>query len=171
MVTTTTLELPGVVALALVYPTEDGMGTLRSCVAGLERGGAEREMRRFLSGIDGLSFGELEELYTVTFDLTPLVAPYVGHLAWGDSYERGGFMAVIQGAMRSVGVDPEGELPDHLEPILRYLAATDDPIDALEPVLVPAVTKMEKTLKKANSKNPYVHVLTAARIVAEERMR
>ncbi len=171
MVTRTTLETPSVVALALRYPTEDGMATLRSSVASLERGSAEREMARFLRAIHGLSFGELEELYTATFDLTPLVAPYVGHLAWADSYERGGFMAEIQGAMRNVGVDPNGELPDHLEPILRYLAATDEPVAILQPVLVPAITKMEKILKKADSKNPYVHVLTAARIVAEERMR
>ncbi len=171
MVTVATLEAPGVVALALRYPTEDGMVALHSSVASLQRDGAEREMRRFLRGIDGLTFGELEELYTATFDLTPMVAPYVGHLAWADSYERGGFMAEIQGAMRNVGVDPEGELPDHLEPILRYLAATDEPVGILQPVLVPAITKMEKILKNADAKNPYVHVLAAARIVAEERMR
>ena len=171
MVSITTFATPTVVALALRYPTEDGMAALHGAVDGLARGSAEREMRRFLDGISGLGFGDLEELYTATFDLTPVVAPYVGHLAWGDSYERGAFMADLQGAMRAVDVDPEGELPDHLEPILRYLAATDDPIKSLAPVLVPAVTKMEKTLKKADAKNPYLHVLTAARIVAEERMR
>jgi nitrate reductase delta subunit len=124
-----------------------------------------------MKDIDGIPFGELEELYTLTFDLSPVVVPYVGHLAFGDSYERGTFMADLRGAMRSADIDPGSELPDHLDPILRYLAATDEPIESLEPVLVPAITKMEKTLKKANSKNPYLHVLTAARIVAEESMR
>jgi nitrate reductase delta subunit len=163
--------MPTTVARALRYPTQDGMAALRVAVDGLAHGSAEREMRRFLDGIGGLDLGDIEELYTATFDLSPIVAPYVGHLAWGDSYERGTFMAELQGAMRAVDIDAEGELPDHLEPILRYLGATDEPVDILEPVLVPAITKMEKTLKKADAKNPYLHVLTAARIVAEERMR
>ncbi|MEN8239183.1 MAG: nitrate reductase [Actinomycetota bacterium] len=171
MVSITTFDTPSVVARALRYPTEDGMVSLRLAIGALPEGRAEREMRRFITAVDGMDFSDLEVLFTSTFDLNPIVAPYVGHLAWGDSYERGGFMARLLEAMREVDVFPDGELPDHLDPILRYLAATDEPIDDLEPVLVPAVTKMEKTLNKADSKNPYLHVLTAARIVAEERMR
>ena len=171
MVDITTLDTPTTVALALRYPTEDGMETLRTAVDALPKGSAEREMRRFMEGVEGMPYGDLEVLFTATFDLTPIIAPYVGHIAWADSYERGGFMARLQEAMRAVDVYPNGELPDHLDPILRYLAATDEPLADLKPVLVPAVTKMEKTLKKADSKNPYLHVLTAARIVAEERMR
>jgi nitrate reductase delta subunit len=171
MVSTTTLDTPSTIALALRYPTEDAMATLRASVEALPKGGAEREMHKFLGSVDKLDLSRLEEVYTATFDLTPIVAPYVGHLVWADSYERGTFMAELKGAMRSVGVDSEGELPDHLEPILRYLAVADEPIDRLEPVLVPAITKMEKMLRKSDSKNPYVHVLAAARIYAEERMR
>jgi len=171
MVSITTLDTPSVVALAMRYPTPDGLVTLHAGVDALPKGGAEREMRRFIKDIDKMSFEDLEVLYTSTFDLTPVVAPYVGHLVWADSYERGGFMARLQGAMFAVGVDPDGELPDHLDPILRYLSATDEPMSDLKPILVPAVTKMEKTLKKADSKNPYLHVLTATRLVAEESMR
>ncbi|NHZ70857.1 MAG: nitrate reductase [Proteobacteria bacterium] len=167
----TALATPEVVAIALRYPTEERLRTLTIAIEALERGNAEREMRRFAKGIDGQSLHDIEEMFTTTFDLSPLVAPYVGHLAWGDSYERGSFMAELRGAMRDVGVDPEGELPDHLDPILRYLAATDEPVESLAPVLVPAITKMEKTLKKADSKNPYIHVLQAARLAAEERLR
>ncbi len=167
----TALATSEVVALALRYPTEERLRTLTIAIEALERGNAEREMRRFAARIDGRPLHEIEETFTTTFDLTPVVAPYVGHLAWGDSYERGSFMAELRGAMRDVGVDPEGELPDHLDPILRYLAATDEPVESLTPVLVPAITKMEKTLKKADSKNPYIHVLQAARLAAEERLR
>jgi len=171
MVSEPTFGTPGIVALALRYPTEDAMDLLETSVDALAKGGAEREMRRFMKDVNGMPLGELEELYTMTFDLSPVVVPYVGHLAYGDSYERGTFMADLKGAMRTVDVDPGSELPDHLDPILRYLAATDEPINSLEPILVPAITKMQKSLKKSNSKNPYLHVLTAARIVAEESMR
>ncbi len=171
MVSITAFDTPSLIAFALRYPTEKGMEQIRSGVQALPQGSAEREMRRFVRAISDFGLADLEVLFTSTFDLSPVVAPYVGHLAWGDSYERGGFMARLLEAMRDAGVHPDGELPDHLDPILRYLAATDTPIADLQPVLVPAVAKMEKTLKKADAKNPYLHVLTAARIVAEERMR
>jgi nitrate reductase delta subunit len=171
MVSAITLSPSEIVALALRYPTEDAMDVLGASVGALQKGGAEREMRRFMKDVNGMPIGELEELYTMTFDLSPVVVPYVGHLAYGDSYERGTFMADLRGAMRSADIDPGSELPDHLDPILRYLGAVDEPIDSLEPILVPAITKMQKSLKKSNSKNPYLHVLTAARIVAEESMR
>ncbi len=171
MVGTTTLSTPEVVALALRYPTEDTMDVLVVSVDALPKGGAGREMKRFMKDIDSMPLSKLEELYTTTFDLSPVVVPYVGHLAYGDSYERGTFMADLRGAMRAVDIDPGSELPDHLDPILRYLDATDEPIDSLEPILVPAIVKMHKSLKKSNSKNPYLHVLTAARIAAEESMR
>ncbi len=171
MVSITTMDTPTTIALALRYPTEDGMAKLQTSTEALPKGGAEKEMRKFISGVDKMDLSRVEEVYTATFDLTPVVAPYVGHLVWADSYERGTFMAELKGAMHAVGVDPEGELPDHLEPILRYLAVAEEPMERLNPVLVPAITKMEKTLKKSDSKNPYVHVLAAARIYAEERMR
>jgi nitrate reductase delta subunit len=171
MVSITAFDTPTVVAAALRYPTQESMTALLPAAAALPKGGAEREMRKFFKRIEDMPLEQLEVIYTSTFDLNPVVAPYVGHLVWADSYERGSFMAKLQAAMFAVGVDPEGELPDHLDPILRYLAATDEPIRDLKPVLVPAVTKMEKTLKKADSKNPYLHVLIAARIVAEESMR
>jgi len=170
MVSVVTTDTATFVALALRYPTSEGRAMLAAAVAPLPRRGAGRELRRFLDATASLPLVELEELYTRTFDLSPVVVPYVGHLAWGDSYRRGEFMAELNGAMRDVGIDPGGELPDHLEPILRYLAATEElPADLAE-VLVPAIVKMEKMLKKAESTNPYRHVLAAARIVADERM-
>ncbi len=160
-----------VVALGLRYPTEESLAMMRTAVATLPGGRAAKELRRFVSEIDGRSLAELEELYTRTFDLSPLVVPYVGHLAWGDSYRRGEFMADMKAAMRQVGVDPGGELPDHLEPILRYLTAVDEPHPDLAEILVPAIVKMEKMLRKAEPTNPYRRVLAAARVVADERMR
>ncbi len=60
-----------------------------------------------------------------------------------------------------------GELPDHLEPILRYLDATDAPISDLVEVLPTAVSKMRKELRSADSSNPYLHVLDAAKAVVD----
>ena len=70
MVSISTLDTPTLVALALRYPTPDGLVTLRTGVDALPRGGAEREMRRFLKSIDAMTYEDLEVLYTATFDLS-----------------------------------------------------------------------------------------------------
>jgi nitrate reductase assembly molybdenum cofactor insertion protein NarJ len=76
-------------------------------------------------------------------------------------------MAGVKVAQDEIGIDRNGELPDHLEPVLRYLAATDEPFPGLVEVFAQAVSKMRKTLKEAETDNPYRHVLAAAAEAAE----
>lgn len=154
-----------VVAMGFRYPAPGWAGTLAEAVAGLEPGEARRHMERFCAAVGGLELGAWEELHTRTLDLSPLFVPYVGHAIWGESYRRGEFMADLNRAMAGAGVDPAGELPDHLEPVLRYLAAAADPLPDLVEVADRAVEKMEKELKKAEADNPYRWVLAAARTV------
>ena len=102
-----------------------------------------------------------------TLDLAPIFAPYVGFAIFGENYQRGEFMAGLKVAQDEVGIDRRGELPDHLEPVLRYLAATNEPFPGLVEVFAQAVSKMRKTLKEAEADNPYRHVLAAAAEAAE----
>ena len=57
------------------------------------------------NGIAPLSLGEWEELHTRTLDLNPPAAPYVGYQIWGDSYQRGAFLAKMNRALVEAGVD------------------------------------------------------------------
>ena len=76
-------------------------------------------------------------------------------------------MADMSGAMRATGVDLHGELPDHLDPILRYIEAAAEPHPDVLEVLPQALMRMDKELKKADKRNPYRHVLNAAQTVVE----
>lgn len=58
-------------------------------------------------------------------------------------------------------VDPAGELPDHLIPVLRYLGRAPDPLPELAAVFEPAVQRMLNGLRKADPPNPYVALLEA----------
>ena len=55
----------------------------------------------------------------------------------------------------------DGELPDHLIPILRYLDLTSQPLPELVDVLEPAVQRMLSGLRQAEASNPYTHLLEA----------
>ena len=151
------------IALCFGYPNDERLDELRTAVSALPDGKAQSHLDRFVAAIAPLSLGEWEELHTRTLDLSPFFVPYVGHVVWGESYKRGAFMAELNREMASLGVDLDGELPDHLAPILRYLEATDSPHEELVDVLPKAVAAMTKELKKSDADNPYRHPLAAAR--------
>jgi nitrate reductase delta subunit len=152
-------------AEALRYPAAGRLENLEAGLARLADGPAKRAAAEFIQRVEKLSLAKWEELYTHTLDLSPTIAPYVGYQMWSDSYKRGSFMAKANREMQELGVEKDGDLPDHLVPILRYLDASAGlsitPIAELIEVFEPAVQKMRKGLKKAEPGNPYVYVLEA----------
>ncbi len=158
-----------IVALGYRYPTPTAADELRAAVERIGDHEVKRHFARFVGAVGSLSLGAWEELHTATLDLSAPFVPYVGHVIWGDAYRRGEFMADLTRAMAAVGVDPEGELPDHLEPVLRYLAATPTPLPDLLDVLPGAIATMSQTLASASPDNPYCHLLAATLASAGNR--
>jgi nitrate reductase molybdenum cofactor assembly chaperone NarJ/NarW len=148
-------------AEAFQYPYPGQIDALHAQTKELKDTPAERELSKFVEKIVPLSLSEQEELFTRTLDLSPLSAPYVGYHVWGESYKRGEFMAALNKEMKELNVDLDGELPDHLLPILRYLHATATPMPELMSVLDQSLNSMIKSLKKGEEHNPYVHLFEA----------
>ncbi|MEZ5381429.1 MAG: hypothetical protein R2754_06480 [Microthrixaceae bacterium] len=156
-----------VVALAYRYPGPDSLERLVEAVEALPEGLARRSMEHFIDDVGTLELGQWEELHTVTLDLSPQFVPYVGHVTWGENYRRGEFMADLKRDMERHNVDLMGELPDHIEPVLRYLAQVPAPLTDLTDVAAASVATMSKTLATAAPENPYRHVLAATHAVVE----
>lgn len=154
------------VALGLSYPHPGAAEVLQSTVDAMPNGRVRESMSLFSAAVGSLPVEEWEELHTRTLDLSPLFVPYVGHQAWGDSYRRGAFMADLQRAQWEAEVDQQGELPDHLIPVLRYLAVDGTPLADLVEVLPAAVASMRKELAKAEPDNPYRYLLEAVAEIA-----
>lgn len=159
------------VAGGFMYPDSGSLQALDAAIMELSGSAARREMQRFVKEIRKVDLHRWEELHTETLDLSPKFVPYVGHVVWGENYRRGAFMADLQREYALTGVDRLGELPDHLEPVLRYLDATDHPLPDLVDVLPGAVATMIKDLRKEDRKNPYLHLLAAAQAVLGERVQ
>ncbi len=157
-----------VVALGFRYPSPTHRESLTVALASLSSGVANRKMSQFLNEVSDLDLGQWEELHTRTLDLSPAFVPYVGHVTWGENYRRGEFMADLKRDMTSHSIDLGGELPDHIEPILRYVAAVPQPLADLLDVLPGAVATMETTLAAADKANPYRHVLAATLAVVQD---
>lgn len=158
-----------VLAQAFCYPSAGQIDDLK---AGLERipaGVTRTSLERFVEKISRLSIGDWEELHTRTLDLNPPAAPYVGFQTWGESYQRGVFLSKLNREMLEIGVDMEGELPDHLIPVLRYLGMVKKPLPDLIEILVPAVQRMQVVLRKADGDNPYGDLLDGILDLCKER--
>lgn len=151
-----------ILAEALRYPTRDRLASLQIAVSSLPRGAARSALKTFAERAGTLSLVQWEELYTRTFDLNPCTPPYVAYVIWGQSYNRGRFMAKLGDAMQSCGIDLDGELPDHLVPILRYLDQTSNPIPELSSVLELALRSIHTRLQKADPDNIYLGLIETA---------
>ncbi len=148
-------------AEAFRYPAPGLLGILEGNQADITERQIQNSYADFLRQIKALSIEDWEELCTRTLDLSPAVAPYIGFQMWGEGYQRGAFMALMNHALQMEGIETDGELPDHLIPVLRYLeVASDPPADLLE-ALKPAVKRMRAVLHKADPDNPYNHLLQA----------
>lgn len=152
-------ELLETLALAYQYPTAGSTKALWERVNALPKTRAKDLLERFLGAISEHRLSEREELYTRTLELTPLTAPYIGYAVYGEDYRRGRLMAELNAAYQALGVDPAGEIPDHLIPVLRYLAVAETPLPELLQLLGPALHQIVHTLKTLEPKNPYLLLL------------
>jgi nitrate reductase delta subunit len=157
-------------AAALEYPGEGTRAQVEACAAALggplpEVAAALSELRQALAE---RPLARLQELYTQTFDLAPACPLHVGYYLFGEDYRRGLFMAQLRERQEAVGLESEGELPDHLPLVLRWLARAgthgvgDGSEEAQEMVtecLLPALGRMDEAL--AAGSNPYRGVLAA----------
>lgn len=122
----------------------------------------------------------LEEVYTGTFDLDATYYPYVGYHLFGESYKRSLFLLKLKEAYRALRIGIGSELPDHVAPVLRYLAVCDDSEVSRElrtVALLPALDRMTGRAKSAGyddqeespgsdePRSPYRQALEALRLV------
>lgn len=150
-----------VLAETFRYPAKVSVQTLQEEIQSLPEGAVKAHLECFMIRLNRLGRDEWEKLYTSTLDLNPVSPPYVGYMIWGDHYARGEFLARLNRDMRAAGVDLDGELPDHLVPVLRYLERVAEPIAELESVLAPALQGMLLSLAKIDAENLYLEPLAA----------
>jgi nitrate reductase delta subunit len=147
----------------LQYPAPGYGGTVEALAAAIGSASPEaaRHLADFGGRIGGLMVGELQELFTRTFDLNPLCALEIGWHLYGEDYARGAFLVRLRQALRRHGIDEGGELPDHLATVLALLPRLD-PTEAGElaaTAVRPALARMRPALARAQS--PFEPLLDA----------
>jgi nitrate reductase delta subunit len=164
-------------ASILAYPREDYKSRLITCLEALRtsefpdpdrRQSAIDHLQQFCDAVMPLSVGELEELYTRTFDINPVSSLEVGWHLYGETYERGAFLVQMRDLLRRYAIEESSELPDHLTHALHALGRMDES-EIREFVPTRLARALDKMLEGfAVNPNPYEHVLQATRILARQ---
>lgn len=141
------VEVHDALARLLEYPKEGWSEAVEEAArrVSAECPEAWKPLESFIAFSRSTPLTQIEELFTQTFDNNDERALEVGWHVFGENYTRGSFMAGMRRHLREVGVEENGELPDHLSHMLALLGRL--PVDrarllAME-IVAPAVRKVQ----------------------------
>ena len=150
-------QLEAVTAL-FTYPRTDYASAVENAVAC--SGSVAPALLEFARDIAAMPLNGLQELYTTTFDLSPICALDLGWHLFGEDYKRGLFLARMRRELRVHNIPETCELPDHLSRALLLLARMG-PTQAEEFVCAIVAPALERMLKCMPSDNLFICLLQA----------
>lgn len=156
----------------LAYPTLDTFSQAEHCLEQVRAAHPEAvaALEKFHSALTTHTLEQMQELYTITFDMQPVCYPYIGYQLFGENYKRGSFMAQLNEAYHAFGYSAGRELPDHLSVALRFLGLDSANRQGefcqalLNEGLVPALGKMIHAFGD-QSENPYFYLVSALHLI------
>lgn len=159
-------------AEALSYPTNGYQDTIASCAEAVRSATPQAmdDIVCFERAAASMTLSALQELYAATFDLNPQCSLDVGWHIFGETHDRGPFLASLRAALREAGITETTELPDHVTHML-WLIGRCTPVRAAEyaALIALALDRIIKTLESEH--NPYAFLLRAVRATASPDLK
>ncbi len=156
--------IPGIAAL-LRYPDERAQALAASVADAAMATGhpCQEHLEAFALVAQGLELRELQELYTRGFDLNPDCSLDLGWHLFGETYQRGQFLAMMRHHLHEHGIDECKNLPDHLPGLLELGMKLErqDAMDLVDDCILPALEK----IIPAHKESAYLHVLQALYLI------
>jgi nitrate reductase delta subunit len=144
----------------VAYPDEHTRADARGLLPALRGTAGTAAVGEFLEVTAGMSLVELQEHYTAAFDFDPACALDLGWHLFGESRERGAFLAALREDLDRAEIPETPELPDHLTNVLALISRDEYRRAAqLADLVMPAVADIERALMARGS--PYTHALAA----------
>ncbi len=155
----------------LDYPGDELPWRVEKCLAAIAEDrrlaatadAASDDVWSFKGFVAAATGAQLEELYTAAFDMEADCALYAGHHLFGEDGRRVLFMCHLAGLYRDASYRvADGEAPDHLVAILRYVDHIVDPgarAELLADAVAPAAARVGAALERRE--HPYAPLLRA----------
>jgi len=117
------------------YPEEDYRALIIETIDDIsgDYPDAAQELEKFLELLPS-QMGELQELYSKSFEVQAVTSLDVGYVLYGDDYQRGVILANLKNEHDKVSNTCNEELPDFLPNLLRLLPKIED--DAIRDEMV-----------------------------------
>ena len=118
----------------------------------------------FVKAIQTMNLTELEELYTITFDIQAPCSLDLGYVLFGEDYKRGEFLVNVSAMQKEFNPHlKSSELADHLPNVLLLHSKMPDQgikKDFTQRIIMPGIEKMLQSFKEDLEKsNVYARVL------------
>lgn len=106
----------------------------------------------FVKKIQSMEVSEIEELYTLTFDIQAVCCIDLGYVLFGEDYRRGEFLVNVSAMQKEFNPQIESsELADHLPNVLLLISKMpEDQLkqDFIQRVIMPALDKILQSFNK-----------------------
>jgi nitrate reductase assembly molybdenum cofactor insertion protein NarJ len=111
--------------------------------------------------VHAMSRGEVQELYTRTFDINAVCTLEIGWHIYGEDYARGALLVKLREQLRLVNIPESCELPDHLTHVLMLIGRLvgEEADELAARYLLPGLDKMSKGM--AEGEQPYLGLIEA----------
>ncbi len=162
------------VATLFTYPGEDSQGSFTRRLAVCRElvderfPGRGKRLSTLAERSGKMSRGEIEEMFTRTFEINPVCALEVGWHVYGEEYARGALMVRLREELRQHGIPEITELPDHLTHVLQLLGRLEPELadDLAGRYVLPALEKMLAAVEGKDC--PYEELLEMTRDVVRD---
>ncbi len=157
-------------AALLSHPQQDHQLLLDKVLGSISNRKCLKALRMYQKEIAGLTPEDLQDLYTRTFDLTPLCSPALSvHLFGVESFKRSHLMVGLLDMYRQGNYPAAGETADHMSTVLGFLSYTspEERSEIARFILLPALKKMTEFLESKSNLYAYLLSATSALVVAE----
>lgn len=164
------MELYELFSEMIDYPNPNLSMRLNECISLLSSLNEEGAglLKKFKGFLEKTPLGQMEEIYTWTFDLQAICYPYVGYYLFGEDHWRSLFMAGLKERYNFFDFSAGQELPDRLSVMLRFLSQQNnrEREELISECILPVLKKMVAGFE--GKENPYTPVLQALLLILGE---
>jgi len=164
-------------AVMFEYPQENIVGVTRGCIKMLEDAPeyppqAKEEVEKFLEKIEGMSLDDLQGIFSYTCEMNADTTLELGYFLY-EGFKRTNNLVNLKVMYKDQDFPfdeiAQGELPDRLPIVLRFLDFVEDEKlkkDFRESFAVMGIDKLKKNFEKKPD-NPYGNLINAVLFVVE----
>lgn len=106
----------------------------------------------FVRKMQSMELSEIEELYTITFDIQAVCSLDLGYVLFGEDYKRGEFLVNVSAMQKEFNPNLKStELADHLPNVLMLhskMPNNELKIDFTQRIIMPGIEKMLQSFKE-----------------------